>query len=72
MAERKQGGRRKKEGDGEAPRAYTIQRKDRFYEVRDPTGELVCMTVYKCGAEEVIRRLTEKGEEQEQESDAEE
>ncbi len=36
---------------------YTIQRRDRYWEIRDPTGELVCLTVYKCGAEEVIRCL---------------
>lgn len=36
---------------------YTIRRRDRHWEVRDPAGELVCLTVYKCGAEEVIRRL---------------
>jgi hypothetical protein len=39
--------------------AYTIQRKERsrFWEVIDPTGELVCLTVYKRGAVEVVRRL---------------
>ncbi len=36
---------------------YTIQRYKRFWEVRAPSGELVCLTVYKRGAEEVIRRL---------------
>jgi hypothetical protein len=38
---------------------YTIQRKERsrFWEVLDPTGELVCVTVYKRGAVEVMRRL---------------
>jgi hypothetical protein len=35
----------------------TIQRRKRFWEVRDPAGELVCLTVYKRGAEEVRRRL---------------
>ncbi len=71
MAERKQGGRRKERKEGEELPTYTIQRKDRFYEVRDPAGKLVCMTVYKCGAEEVIRRLSEKGAEQEKGPDAE-
>jgi hypothetical protein len=38
---------------------YTIQRKERsrFWEVVDPAGELVCVTVYKRGAVEVVRRL---------------
>ena len=31
--------------------------KDRWWEVRDPGGELVCVTVYKRGAVEVVRRL---------------
>jgi hypothetical protein len=39
---------------------FTLTRRDRFWEVRDPAGELVCITVYKCGAQEVIRRLREK------------
>jgi hypothetical protein len=36
----------------------TIQRRKRFWEVRDPHGDLVCITVYRCGAREVARRLT--------------
>jgi hypothetical protein len=38
---------------------YTIikQRKSRWWEVRDPEGELVCLTVYRKGAREVVRRL---------------
>lgn len=36
---------------------YTINRRGRFWEVRDAAGTLVCLTVYKCGAREVIRRL---------------
>lgn len=35
----------------------TIQRRKRFWEVRDPHGDLVCITVYRCGAREVARRL---------------
>jgi len=35
----------------------TINRRGRFWEVRDAAGMLVCLTVYKCGALEVIRRL---------------
>ena len=38
--------------------AYTLDRHGRHWEVRDPTGTLVCLTVYKCGAVEVIRRLS--------------
>lgn len=39
--------------------AYTVaKRKDtRWWEVRDPAGELVCLTVYRRGAREVVRRL---------------
>lgn len=36
---------------------YTITRRARYWEVRDDSAELVCLTVYKCGAEEVVRRL---------------
>ena len=39
---------------------FTLTRRFRFWEVRDPTGELVCTTVYKCGGMEVIKRLSEK------------
>lgn len=41
--------------------AYTIaKRKDtRWWEVRDPAGELVCLTVYRRGEREVVRRLAE-------------
>jgi hypothetical protein len=31
--------------------------KDRWWEVRDPRGEPVCVTVYERGAVEVVRRL---------------
>jgi hypothetical protein len=39
--------------------AYTVVKRtrDRWWEVRDPKGELVCVTVYKRGAVEVVRRL---------------
>lgn len=37
--------------------AYAIKRRKRFWEVLDSAGQLVCLTVYKPGAEEVIRRL---------------
>jgi hypothetical protein len=36
---------------------YTIQRRGRYWAVIDAMGELVCVTVYKCGALEVVRRL---------------
>ncbi|MCA1754114.1 MAG: hypothetical protein LC641_05310 [Spirochaeta sp.] len=38
---------------------YTIvkQTKSRWWEVRDPDDELVCLTVYRKGAREVVRRL---------------
>jgi hypothetical protein len=39
--------------------AYTIvkRRTSRWWEVRDPDDELVCLTVYRKGAREVVRRL---------------
>jgi len=42
-----------------APATFRIikQSKSRYWEVRDPQNELVCITVYKKGAAEVIRRL---------------
>lgn len=41
-----------------APAAFRIvkQRHSRYWEVRDPQDELVCITVYKKGAAEVVRR----------------
>jgi hypothetical protein len=39
------------------PATYTINRRGRFWEVRDAADTLVCLTVYKRGAREVIRRL---------------
>lgn len=45
----------------EAPAAaqpgYTIRKHDRNWKVIDPWGQLVCITLYKKGAKEVIRRL---------------
>jgi hypothetical protein len=38
--------------------SYAVTRRNRHWEVRDPTGELVCLTVYKRGANEVVRRMT--------------
>jgi hypothetical protein len=39
--------------------AYTItkQAHGRWWEVRDEKDELVCLTVYRKGAREVVRRL---------------
>ena len=39
---------------------FTISKhsRSRFWAVRDPVGELVCLCVYKRGAAEVARRLT--------------
>jgi hypothetical protein len=34
-----------------------IEKRDRFWAVVDPAGELVCITVYRRGAREVVRRL---------------
>ena len=38
---------------------YTIEKekKSRWWKVLDPAGELVCLTVYRKGAREVVRRL---------------
>jgi hypothetical protein len=33
------------------------QTRSRWWEVRDPDHELVCLTVYRKGAREVVRRL---------------
>ena len=45
------------DSDKEEQDVYTIARYDRYWAVRDPAGELVCLTVYKRGAREVVRRL---------------
>jgi len=36
---------------------FRIIRRGRFWVVKDPDGSLVCVTVYKKGALEVVRRL---------------
>jgi hypothetical protein len=43
----------------EEPR-YTVRKREdtRWWEVLDPAGELVCLTVYRRGAREVVRRLS--------------
>ena len=40
---------------GQVP--YAIHRRERYWQVLDAAGELVCLTVYKRGAQEVVRRL---------------
>ena len=44
---------------GENP-GFTIRKRKwtRFWEVLDSAGELVCLTVYRRGAREVVRRLS--------------
>jgi len=37
----------------------TIEKYDRYWAVYDNNNELVCVTVYKKGAVEVVKRLTE-------------
>jgi hypothetical protein len=38
-------------------RGCTIGRHGRNWEVMDPAGQLVCITLYRKGALEVVRRL---------------
>ena len=44
----------------DAPQPYTIHKQEdgRWWEVRDAEDELVCLTVYRRGAREVVRRLS--------------
>ena len=41
------------------PGGFVVQKQygSRYWMVLDPVGELVCLTVYKKGAMEVVRRL---------------
>ncbi|HEY0022263.1 MAG TPA: hypothetical protein VGB24_05115 [Longimicrobium sp.] len=53
---------RKQQDSAPAPAAQAAYKvvkreKDRWWEVRDLQDELVCVTVYKRGAVEVVRRL---------------
>ena len=51
----------RKSNSGAAAQAngrYRIARRGRCWEVRDAAGDLVCLTVYKKGAVEVVRRLS--------------
>lgn len=38
---------------------YRVEKREgtRWWKVLDPAGELVCLTVFRCGAREVARRL---------------
>ena len=36
---------------------FEVRRRGRYWEIRDAAGQLVCLTVYRRGAAEVIRRL---------------
>ena len=52
--------RKKKLADPPAPPApgeWIIEKRHRDWMVIDPAGELVCITVYKRGAMEVVRRV---------------
>jgi hypothetical protein len=46
--------------EAKEPATFTYQKREdtRWWEVRDPAGELVCLTVYRRGAREVVRRLS--------------
>lgn len=46
--------------DAKEPQGYTVRKREytRWLEVLDPAGELVCLTVYRRGAREVVRRLS--------------
>lgn len=45
--------------DAERPAFTYCKREDtRWWEVRDSAGELVCLSVYRRGAREVVRRLS--------------
>jgi len=46
---------RQKPTDDFAP--FEVRRYGRHWEVRDPAGDVVCLTVYRRGAAEVVRRL---------------
>lgn len=37
---------------------FQVARRGRFWEVRDAAGDLICLTAYKKGAVEVVKRLT--------------
>lgn len=45
----------RKSADDFAP--FEVRRYGRHWEVRDPAGEVICLTVYRRGAVEIVRRL---------------
>lgn len=47
----------------ETQSSYKIEPHHRNWAIFDPNGQLVCLTVYKCGAHEVVRRLLGMNEE---------
>lgn len=53
-------GASKREASASTSACYQISRSGRFWEVRDALGDLVCLTAYKKGAIEVVRRLSDK------------
>ena len=50
--------RRKLASTASQPRGFTIHKYKRYWQVTDADGQLVCLTVYRRGAKEVVRRLT--------------
>ena len=54
--------RRRKKGDRRGAEGWkgkmTIEKRGRFWAVLDAGGVLVCLTVYRKGAREVVRRLS--------------
>lgn len=44
----------------EQHQGYTIERRRRYWAVIDMDGELVCLAVYRKGAQEVVSRLLSK------------
>jgi hypothetical protein len=49
---------KKSDAPAQAQPGFTIRKRDRHWTVIDPAGALVCLTVYKRGAVEVVRRLS--------------
>lgn len=39
--------------------SYAVEKYGRYWAVLDPQRQLVCLTVYRRGAREVVRRLTQ-------------
>jgi hypothetical protein len=49
---------RRRPSTSSQPKSFTIHKYKRFWQVTDADGQLVCLTVYRRGAKEVVRRLT--------------